>query len=42
MGMVDEPCPDCGRPYLLAKETKKEGKVIYCGNEACHYKREAA
>ncbi len=39
---IPEPCPDCGRPYLLAKETKKEGKVIYCGNEACHYKREAA
>jgi len=39
---IAEPCPDCGRAYLLAKETKKEGKVIYCGNEACHYKREAA
>jgi DNA topoisomerase-1 len=39
---IAEPCPDCGRPYLLEKETKKEGKVVYCGNEACHYKREAA
>jgi len=39
---IPEPCPDCGRPYLLEKETKKEGKVIFCGNEACHYKREAA
>jgi len=39
---IAEPCPDCGRPYLLEKETKKEGKVIYCANEACHYKREAA
>ena len=39
---ISEPCPDCGRPYLLEKETKKEGKVIFCGNEACHYKREAA
>lgn len=39
---IAEPCPDCGRPYLLEKETKKEGKVIFCGNEACHYKREAA
>jgi DNA topoisomerase I len=37
-----EACPDCGRAYLLEKETKKEGKVIFCGNEACHYKREAA
>jgi DNA topoisomerase-1 len=39
---IAEPCPDCGRPYLLEKETKKEGKVVFCGNEACHYKREAA
>jgi DNA topoisomerase I len=39
---VPEPCPDCGRSFLLEKETKKEGKVIFCGNEACHYKREAA
>jgi DNA topoisomerase-1 len=37
-----EPCPDCGRPYLLEKESKKEGKVVFCGNEACHYKRQAA
>ncbi len=39
---IPEACPDCGRPYLLEKETKKEGKVIFCGNESCHYKREAA
>jgi DNA topoisomerase I len=39
---ISEPCPDCGRPYLLEKETKKDGKVVFCGNEACHYKREAA
>ncbi len=34
-----EACPECGRPYLLAKETKKEGKVVFCNNEECHYKR---
>jgi DNA topoisomerase-1 len=39
---IAEACPDCGTPYLLEKETKKEGKVVFCGNEACHYKREAA
>jgi DNA topoisomerase-1 len=39
---IAEPCPDCGRSYLLEKETKKEGKVVYCGNEACHFKRQAA
>jgi DNA topoisomerase-1 len=36
-----EACPDCGRAYLLTKETKKEGKVVFCNNEECHYKREA-
>ncbi len=36
-----ETCPDCGRPYLLEKETKKEGRVIFCNNEECHYKRAA-
>jgi len=36
-----EVCPECSRPYLLEKETKKEGRVVYCGNEACHYKRVA-
>ena len=39
---IPEPCPDCGRPFLLEKETKKEGKVVFCGNEACHFKRQAA
>jgi DNA topoisomerase-1 len=39
---IPEPCPDCGRAFLLEKETKKEGKVIYCSNEACHFKRAAA
>jgi DNA topoisomerase I len=39
---IPEPCPDCGRPYLLEKETKKEGKIVFCANESCHYKREAA
>jgi DNA topoisomerase I len=35
------PCPDCGRSYLLEKETKKEGRVVFCGNDACHHKRHA-
>jgi DNA topoisomerase-1 len=38
---IPEPCPDCGRAFLLEKETKKEGKVVFCGNESCHYKRAA-
>ena len=36
---IAEACPDCGRAYLLEKETKKEGKVVFCGNESCHYKQ---
>jgi DNA topoisomerase-1 len=39
---IPEPCPDCGRAFLLEKETKKVGKVVFCGNEACHFKRAAA
>jgi DNA topoisomerase I len=39
---IAEACPDCGRAYLLEKETKKDGKIVFCGNEACHYKRDAA
>lgn len=38
---IPEPCPDCGRAYLLEKETKREGRVIFCGNETCHYTRAA-
>src|SRR5262245_59617359 len=39
---LSEPCPDCGRAWLLEKETKKEGRVVFCGNENCHFKRQAA
>jgi DNA topoisomerase-1 len=39
---IPGPCPECGRAYLLQKESKKEGTVVFCGNEACHYKRQAA
>jgi DNA topoisomerase I len=39
---IPEPCPDCARPYLLEKVSKKEGKVVFCSNEACHFKRPAA
>jgi DNA topoisomerase-1 len=39
---LPEPCPSCGRAYLLEKETKKEGRVVFCGNEECTYKRDAA
>src|SRR5262245_5671492 len=38
---LSEPCPKCGRPYLLEKETKKEGLVVFCDNEGCGYERGA-
>jgi DNA topoisomerase-1 len=34
-----EPCPKCGRAYLLQKENKKQGRVVFCGNEGCDYER---
>jgi DNA topoisomerase I, bacterial len=33
---VNEPCPQCGKPFLLEKTTKKDGTVRYCEN--CDYK----
>ncbi|MBZ5515421.1 MAG: type I DNA topoisomerase [Acidobacteriia bacterium] len=39
---VAEPCPDCGSPILLEKQTKKSGPVRYCPNEACKYEHAAA
>ena len=33
---VPKPCPRCGRPFLLEKETKK-GTVLRCMDKACGY-----
>lgn len=35
---VDRQCPECGAPYLVEKETKKEGLVIKCAQKGCGYK----
>ncbi len=37
--LLAESCPACGRAYLFLKETKREGRVVFCGNEDCHYHR---
>ena len=37
--LLPESCPECGRAYLLEKQTAREGRVVYCGNEACHHHR---
>ncbi|UCF80447.1 MAG: type I DNA topoisomerase [Acidobacteriota bacterium] len=36
---VPEVCPKCSAPFLLTKETKKEGKVKFCGEKKCKYKK---
>jgi len=35
---VDKPCPDCGSPYLVEKETKRDGKFLKCPNKKCSFK----
>ncbi len=35
---VDKACPDCNRPYLLFKETKRDGQFLKCPNRDCGYK----
>ncbi|MBI5556935.1 MAG: type I DNA topoisomerase [Deltaproteobacteria bacterium] len=34
---VNQQCPDCGSPYLLEKENKKQGLHLRCPNEKCGY-----
>ncbi|HXI11448.1 MAG TPA: type I DNA topoisomerase [Thermoanaerobaculia bacterium] len=31
-------CPTCKAPYLLEKETKREGKIEQCNNSECGYR----
>jgi DNA topoisomerase-1 len=38
---LPESCPECGRAYLFEKETKREGRVVFCGNERCLFHRSA-
>ena len=35
---VPRECPKCKAPYLLEKETKREGKIEFCNNPACDYR----
>jgi len=35
---VPRPCPKCNAPYLLEKETKREGHIEYCNNAECDYR----
>ncbi len=35
---VAKQCPECGSPYLVEKETKKEGKILKCPEKTCPHK----
>ncbi|MCG8641385.1 MAG: type I DNA topoisomerase [Desulfobacterales bacterium] len=35
---VEKPCPDCDSPYLVYKETKKDGPFLKCPNRECGYR----
>ncbi len=35
---VNRHCPDCGAPYLVEKETKKDGPMLRCATRGCGYK----
>ena len=36
---VNRQCPDCGSPYLVEKETKKDGLMLRCAIRGCGYKQ---
>jgi DNA topoisomerase-1 len=36
---VNKSCPNCGSPYLLEKETKRDGKIHKCPNRECGFKQ---
>src|SRR5712692_6248872 len=38
---IPGPCPQCGKPYLLSKYSKREGPYIACPDKQCGYRREA-
>ncbi|MEA1968017.1 MAG: type I DNA topoisomerase [Thermodesulfobacteriota bacterium] len=39
---VNVECPDCKSPYLVKKETKKDGKMLKCPVKGCNYKEPLA
>jgi DNA topoisomerase-1 len=37
---IPGPCPQCGKPYLLQKYSKRDGQYIACPDKECGYRRE--
>ena len=37
---VSQMCPDCGLPYLLEKNTKKDGLHLRCADKKCGYRQD--
>jgi DNA topoisomerase I len=38
---VDQPCPECGAPYLVEKSTKKAGRFLACLTKGCGYRKKS-
>ncbi|HYY53553.1 MAG TPA: topoisomerase DNA-binding C4 zinc finger domain-containing protein, partial [Myxococcales bacterium] len=39
---IPGPCPQCAKPYLLQRYTKRDGAFIACPDKECGYRREAS
>ncbi len=37
---VNERCPECGSPFLIERETKKQGRHVKCPDKKCGYSRQ--
>lgn len=37
---IPGPCPQCAKPYLLQKYSKRDGAYIACADKECGYRRE--
>ncbi|MDD8026551.1 MAG: type I DNA topoisomerase [Acidobacteriota bacterium] len=39
---VKQPCPKCGKPFILRHSTKKDGTYLHCQDEACDWREDVA
>jgi DNA topoisomerase-1 len=38
---IKQPCPKCGKPFILRHSTKKDGTYLHCQDEVCGWREEA-